>query len=909
MKLEHPPYSTYRIQCNHLTFKEGQKFAVYFSELGISHLYTSPLQKAKRGSTHGYDVIDYSQLNPEIGTLQEFEDFVNSLRAHSLKIILDIVPNHMYIGNHENMWWNSVLEKGEDSPFASFFDINWHPPKKNYDNKVFLPCLDQRFGEALENQFLNISYEQGYFFLNLKNLKLPTAPETWYFILKPLLEDAEKLLSENDENIAKLKEILKDLSTPHIHEKIELFFSEPVFQKKLEKMLEVFNGTKNYPSSFNQLEEFLNAQHYRLCYWRVANEEINYRRFFDIFEFACIRIENEETFKAVHQLIFDFLRKDWIDGLRIDHIDGLWDPQQYLNDLSQQIYPRSTYIIAEKILLGNEKLRLDWPLQGVVGYDFLNLVNGLFVYQEHQEKIKNIYYKFTGLKPNLQELQYQCKKIILKNSLASELHLLTLRLSRIAENHRYYQDFTFENLKQALAEIIAYFPVYRTYIQANLNVIHEDDRKVINEVFTIIRDLNKNINLSLFEFIEDTLLFKYPDGIEESFKTACKDFVMHFQQVTGPVMAKGLEDTAFYRYFPLSSLNEVGALLDSFGTRIETFHEKNIERFANWPHSQLSTTTHDTKRSEDVRARINLLSEIPDEWEVLLSNLNSIAEKYKTEIDKKKAPDSNEEYLIYQTLLGTWPFTTIDEVYIKRIQSYMQKAIKEAKVNNNWLDPHTEYEEAINHFIAGICKDSEFLQNMLSFVNRIAELGMLNSLSQVILKLTSPGVPDIYQGNELWDFSLVDPDNRKKIDFSSILEQLASLKSFEKCFKTPRDGSIKLFITSQLLHLRKRLPQIFTHGLYLALNVIGPKADFVIAYARIDDGKFILAICARFFSFFMNNFHGKKDFWQDTVLELPDELALYQLKNVFTQQLFTNAQTLPLQSIFCDAPFAVLESH
>jgi (1->4)-alpha-D-glucan 1-alpha-D-glucosylmutase len=904
------PLATYRIQLSRqLRFKEVQELVEYFHELGISHLYTSPILKAKSGSTHGYDVTDYSQLNPEIGTTQEFEDLVKVLHSKSLGILLDIVPNHMYIGNNENPWWNSILEKGQKSPFADFFDIDWHPPRHIFDNKVFLSLLDRVFGKALENQTLKVSYDKGRFVLYVGDLSLPTDPESWHLILEPLCHEVEKLLSERDKDVMELKEILRELNTPHIDRRIQaLFEHQPIIQERLMKQLETFNGTKSNPLSFDLLEAFLNVQHYRLCYWRVANDEINYRRFFDIFEFASIRIENEKTFKAVHKLIFEFLKKGWINGLRIDHIDGLWDPQKYLEDLAQNSGDVSTYVIAEKILTGNEKLRQEWSLNGSVGYDFLNQVNGLFVYQLHKQKLTDIYQKFTGHQENIGDLKYRCKKFILNSSLASELHLLTLRLSGVAEKHRYFQDFTFESLKTALSEIIACFPVYRTYTQA-IGVIHEDDRKAISAAVARACRLNCIIDRSVYAFIEDILFFKYPDGVETAYKAACTDFVMHFQQVTSPVMAKGLEDTASYRYFPLSSLNEVGGDLWTFGINKDNFHKKNLERFDNWPHSMLATTTHDTKRSEDVRARINLLSEIPDQWDAVLYTWSQLNQKYKVKIDEESVPDSNEEYLLYQTLLGTWPFNGIDEVYVKRVQSYMEKAIKEAKVNNSWINPNESYDEAVKLFIQKVCEDRQFLESFAPFSSKIAEWGMLNSLSQLVLKLTSPGIPDIYQGNELWDFSLVDPDNRHPIDFSANKQKINHLKNLEDCLKTPQDGRIKLFVTQKILQLRQRSPEVFAEGRYLILDVQGPKEEHVIAYARVFGTQAVLVLTSRFFTFFMKGFHDRKDFWSDDMfIKLPDELAKFEFRDIFTQRVFPKNERMNLKAIFSEIPFAVLES-
>lgn len=903
------PLATYRLQLNSAyRFIELKESVDYFQNLGISHLYSSPILKSKSGSTHGYDVTDPLQLNPEIGTIEDFNNLIKTLHSHNLGIIVDMVPNHMYIGNNENPWWNSILEKGEQSPFSYFFDIEWHPPKRIFDNKVFLPLLDQPFGKSLEDQILNVKYQEGKFTLFLRDRALPTDPKTWNLILEPLCHEMEKLPQE-EESVAELKEIIRNLNRPQIYERIaHLFIRKPALYEMLLKQLEIFNGIKGHPLSFDLLEHFLDSQHYRLCYWRVANDEINYRRFFDILEYASIRIENEATFKSVHQLIFKLIKKGWINGLRIDHLDGLWDPKQYLENLYREAEGKSFYLIAEKILLGEERLRETWSLQGTVGYDFLNQLNGLFIYQPHEKKILDIYQRFTGIYKNIESIKYASKKLILKSSLAGELHLLTIRLNRIAEKHRYFQDFPFESLKKALREIIAWFPVYRTYIQSTIPAIDDEDYKIISHAVEMAQKANPNIDSSIFSFIENVLFFNYPDGVDVAYKTACRDFVMHFQQATGPVMAKGLEDTAFYRYFPLCSLNEVGADLGLFGITKENFHNKNISRFAQWPHTLLTTSTHDTKRSEDVRARINLLSEIPDEWNLKLQHWSQINAKYKTKIEGNSAPDFNEEYHFYQNLIGTCPLNGIDENYIKRIQKYMDKAIKEGKINSNWLYPNKGHDDAAQSFVQHVLQDQDFLESFVPFSKKISQLGMLNSLSQVVLKMTSPGIPDIYQGNEMWQFRFVDPDNRYPIDFKVQQERLKNLKSFEESLKTPEDGHIKLLVTQKLLQLRQKLEKVFNQGIYLVLKIEGLNEEHLIGYARIFQNQAVLIFSARFFTFFMKNFHeARPDFWSNTAIRLPPELQNLTFRNIFSQEIFPSDHLTP-QKLFSQVPFSVLES-
>lgn len=926
--------ATYRIQFNQkFTFNDAKALTNYLAELGISHFYASPLLKSKRGSTHGYDIIDHSQLNPELGSELEFLDFVKKLQNEKMGLILDIVPNHIYIGDCENIWWRDVLENGPYSLFANYFDIDWNPPKKVFANKIFLPVLNEPFSFVLENKTVKIVYEKGSFLVCLPNIKLPTNIKSWLIVLEPLLEEGGKVFADQYECLQELSSILQTLFhlpkiSENINDKIELFKQENAIKERLEillnrnpflnemlsKQLNLINGVKGNASSFDQLETFLNLQFYRLCYWKVANDEINYRRFFDIFEYASIREENYEVFSKVHGLILEYIKKGLIQGLRIDHIDGLWDPQKYLDDLKKSAGDLLSYLIVEKILTGNEQVQHLWPVQGTVGYDFLNQLNGVFVNQINKSAFFDIYGHFTG---NLQasgDVKYLCKKLILGTFLSSELHWLTRRLNRIAENHRSSQDFTSESLKNALIEIIACFPVYRSYIRSIPHEIHEEDRKYILAAVSRARRTNTSVDQSVYQFIQSILLLEVSDD-SPYFREECSNFVMHFQQVTSPVMAKGVEDTAFYRYFPLSSLCEVGGDPGVFGLSIENFHKKNLERWEFFPNTMLATTTHDTKRSEDVRARLNVLSEIPGLWKDAIAEWNHINQIFKNENDDEMIPDKNDEYLLYQTLVGAWPLEglnqTTKEKFRERISTYMEKVIKEAKVHCSWVNPNEEYENGVMEFIHKILDDQTFFEKIQKFSYLIQDFGMLNSLSQVILKLTSPGIPDIYQGQEIWDFSLVDPDNRREVDFQKRRELLKKLENSPLAYlKNPRGGQIKLFITHRLLLLRQRYEDLFSKGSYVPLTIIGPMENCVIAYARIFNDQVVFTVTSRFFTSFMNDFFSYKDkgTWEDSFLEIPVELCNFQFKNIFFEGILTFSSSLiPLQNIFTHMPFAVLE--
>lgn len=949
MTLSYVPTATYRLQLNHrFGFKQANDLVEYLHALGISHCYASPLLLAKPGSLHGYDIVDHSKINPEIGSQEEFEKYIESLHQHHMGLILDVVPNHMFIAHPNNRWWNDILENGPSSPYADYFDIDWHPPRAIFDNKVLLPLLDQQYGMALESQVIKVIYSRGTFLIELYQSTLPTDPKSWNLILEPLTVEAQKIFPEDNVNILELKSIVTALnhlppSTEIIQEKIserlrekevikkrlETFFNEnPSIFKLLSQQLTFFNGIKGIPRSFDQLEEFLNVQSYRLCFWRVANDEINFRRFFDIIEYAGIRVENPLVFEETHSLICDLVLKGSVDGLRIDHIDGLWDPEGYLVELQNRCgsgKDKNIYLIAEKILIGNEKLPSEWQLQGTVGYDYLNQLNGIFVFQQNKKKLLEVYQNYTEVIQNPKDLSYACKRLVLEVSLPSELNLLARRLDRIAEKHRSSQDFTAESLKAALSDVIACFPVYRSYIRVKNEKVHEEDRQYILTAILRAKRRNPAINASIYNFIQSLLLLEHPPGIEEQLKNEREDFVMRFQQLTGPVMAKGLEDTAFYRLYPLSSLNEVGADPQIFGINVDTFHKKNLERMEFWPSSMLASTTHDTKRSEDVRARINILSEIPSDLEKVLSDWQKLNQPYKIQDGEEWIPDNNEEYLLYQTLIGSWPLQKMDadshRLYVKRIQEYMEKAIKEAKVHSSWINPNQERDQAVSQFIEKILNlnfENAFLNDFLVFIPRIKEFGMLNSLSQVVLKLTSPGVPDIYQGNEIWDFSLVDPDNRRSIDFALRKNMLKNLEDSPQAFsqycQSPEDGRIKLFVTKKILCFRRQFPKVFEEGIYLPLKIFGKLQNNAIAYARVYKDKAIIVVAGRFYTSLMKNFQRylDDDIWQDTAVELPVELSKYSYKNLFTNDVVVIEEQAPsafkLQKILQPVPFALLES-
>lgn len=951
------PVSTYRVQLNqNFNFQQAAEWVQYFHKLGISHLYSSPILSTKPFSNHGYDIVDHSKLNPELGTEKDLESLAETLHKHQLGLILDIVPNHMYILSAANRWWNDVLENGPASPFAVYFDIDWNPPRLELKNKVLLPLLDQQYGVSLENQTVKVIFKDGSFFLELPNITLPTDPKSWVLILESVSKQTRTNLSEDHTDLLELDSIITALThlpgtTETEKEKIQERQREKEVVKRrlgslitqneniaevLSNELTTLNGNKGDPSSFNDLELFSNTQPYRLCFWRVASDEINYRRFFDVFELAGIRTENSDVFESIHSLIFDFIQKKFIDGLRIDHIDGLWDPEKYLKDIQERCSSLSEspyYVIVEKILSGNEKLCFEWPIDGSVGYDFLDQVNRLFVFQENKNNFVSLYKSFTDESSNIFKSLYACKKLILLVSMSSELYILSRYLDRVSQQHRSSRDFTADSLKTALRDVIACFPVYRSYIRSEPEVkIGEEDKQYVLTAISRAKYLNPVIPPHIFDFIESVLLLNHPDGLDDTQKRERENFVMRFQQLTGPVMAKGLEDTFFYRYYPLASLNEVGSDPYNFGLSIDEFHKKNIERWQYWPHSLLATSTHDTKRSEDVRARINVLSEVPNEWEQAIHRWTQLNQEHKQQIDNDLIPDRNDEYFIYQTLVGSWPLYPMDPSahlnYMNRISAYIDKASKEAKVHTSWVNPNKKYDHQMQQFLQKILNSdtssNKFLSDFLAFIPRIISAGMLNSLSQILLKFTSPGIPDIYQGNEIWNFKLVDPDNRHPVDFSSRKYLLENLLEKEKNFpgflssflKHPEDGRVKLYITMKSLQLRQKNPELFLEGSYIPLRVEGNKQNHIIAFARLNENKGVIVVTTRFFTSLLSNegIYINSENWQENRVELPPELSQFQYRDVFTgNEIITERNDsityFNLEKVLDIFPFALLESY
>ncbi|HVP81140.1 MAG TPA: malto-oligosyltrehalose synthase [Thermodesulfobacteriota bacterium] len=984
------PIATYRLQFNHqFKFLEAQSIIPYLSELGISDCYASPYFMANKGSPHGYDIVNHDQLNPEIGTDEEYDAFVGELRKYEMGQVLDIVPNHMSIAGNENDWWMEVLENGPSSVYADFFDIDWNPVKDDLRNKVLLPILGGQYGQVLENQELNLSFQEGAFFIRYGERKLPVDPASYTRILKLRIDDLEKEIGKDHPQLQELLSVLTALThLPARGEKdsekrMERRREKEVIKRRLgdlynnsgeirsfiDENLLFFNGEKNNPRSFDLLDDLLNDQAYRLSHWRVATDEINYRRFFDINELAAIRVEDPRVFGEVHQFAFKLIREGKVTGLRVDHPDGLYNPVEYFYRLQRGCFVQlcfrssvssvesvdeeevkrlydealfknldsplrtSFYIVGEKILTKGERIPEDWPISGTIGYAFMASLNGIFVDTENAKKFDEIYSRFIGSKLNYQDLVYEKKKLIMVTTMSSEINALGHFLDRISEKNRHTRDFTLNSLTAAIIEAIACFPVYRTYV--NSCGVIERDRRYIEQAVTRAKRKNPAVSATTFDFLQDVLLLKSPDDLSEPERAEWLDFVMKFQQVTGPVMAKGLEDTVFYVYNRLVSLNEVGGSPERFGITLDTFHGQNIERVKSWPGGLSETSTHDTKRSEDVRARLNVLSEIPDEWRHHVARWSRINNKKKFVVEGQVVPDRNEEYLFYQTLLGAWPIRPMNgteyEGFQKRIKDFMLKAVREAKVNSSWISPNTPYEDALLKFVDGVTSrplNNPFVQDFDPFRKKVSYCGMFNSLSQTTLKITSPGTPDFYQGTEVWDFSLVDPDNRRPVNFElrrgllrALKEKMAlsgsDLSGFARgLLREWEDGSIKLYVIFRSLNYRKENRQVFTDGAYISLQGDGDLQNHICAFARQWEGKVVLVIVPRFLTRLVESPDelplGHK-VWRDSWLVLPPQISAVRFKSVFTAETIETVERdgrtgLALDQVFAYFPVALLET-
>ena len=987
-KLQLVPGATYRLQFNQgFGFRDASALVPYLHALGISTCYASPLLQARSGSAHGYDITSHNKLNEEIGTEADFYELTQELRSHNMGLLLDVVPNHMGVGHGSNPWWQDILENGRASRFANFFDIDWDPLKPELRNKVLLPILGDQYGEELETGKLKLYYEGDAFLVRYYDKVLPIDPRTIPFIFESMgdlgrgdaIRELQGLLvslfelppnntSETDRALKRQREI------PFLKQRLkDLAERSPQVRDLIDRTVEKVNGAPGDARSYDVLHKLLEAQSYRLAHWRVSGEEINYRRFFDINDLVGLRMEDPAVFAETHKLIRRLLADGCVQGLRVDHPDGLFNPPQYLTRL-QMLYAASQcfgpepkgpqaengieldiqnifgqhdwvrsraplYVAVEKILEPGEDLPDQWQVDGTVGYDFMNLVNGVFIDSRNRKAFTAFYHRFIGGPIDVDTLIYDSKKLIMNSALSSEVNVLGHMLDEISLTDRRARDFTRKTLRDAIIETIACFPIYRTYIDER-GFISDRDREFIQQAIARAKRRNGSTPAPVFDFLREILLLRGGDGGAPVYGYRKQlYFALKFQQLTGPVMAKGLEDTACYVYTRFISVNDVGGSPREFGIELDEFHRGNLKRFENWPQSMLTTSTHDTKRSEDVRMRLDVLSEMPRPWAAQVMRWRRINRTRKRALpDGRPVPDYNEEYLLYQTLIGTWPVRLVDGVpsakldpderaaYTRRIREYMSKALHEAKVNVSWVNPDEDYTQLIDKFLDRVLMPSSesrpntFLRLLESFVERVAYFGAINSLSQVLIKITAPGVPDIYQGQELFDFSLVDPDNRRPVDFrkrqallDDLLRRTEDPALLDELLREWPDGRIKMWVTARALQHRQAKIRLFQSGRYLPIQGAIQNERHVLGFARAGEGSLAITVVPRFPLTLaggeMQPVLG--DLWGKAEIVLPAEAASAELRNALTGETFrvSREHTLRAADVFRRFPVALLVSQ
>jgi (1->4)-alpha-D-glucan 1-alpha-D-glucosylmutase len=941
------PLATYRLQLHgEFTFRDATALVPYLAKLGVSHVYCSPFLRARPGSTHGYDIVDHDSINPEIGTYADLEAFVARLREHGMAMMMDIVPNHMGVLAADNAWWQDLLENGPASTLADFFDVDWRPPAEYLANRVLLPILGDHYGVELASGRLVLGFDPatGAFAVHYHAHRLPIDPREYPRILALALAELEGAGEEAALQAQALRSIVSAAAKlPRRDERrralvdernlqkevlkgrlASLARSSPAVSQAIARAVETLNGRSDDPGSFDALHELLEAQPYRVAFWRVASDDINYRRFFDINDLAALRQENDAVFEATHRLVLKLVNDGLVDALRIDHPDGLYDPKAYFARLFESC-KRAPYVVVEKIVAPFENVPESWAVHGTTGYRFANVVNGLFVDAASEARLTRTYHQFIGDETPYEEVARRSKRQIVRSALASELTVLTSKLTRIARSDRNTRDFTFNTLRDGLTEVLAAFPVYRTYID---DQVHPDDRRYIEWAVARARAESRAPDVDVFDFIRDALTCEAPVRSPAA-GAAVRHFARKFQQVSAPVMAKGVEDTAFYRYNRLVSLNDVGGDPVEFGFPPAKFHRASAHRAKHWPHTMLATSTHDNKRSEDVRARIDVLSELPAGWRLRLRRWHRMNLARKTMVEDAPAPSRNDEYLLYQVLLGSFPPGAPDaaalEAYRDRIVEYMRKAMREAKARTSWARVNEEYEAATTAFVAALLDPragNVFLDDLRAAVASVAWLGYLNSLAMVAVKYTSPGVPDCYQGNEILDFSLVDPDNRRPVDYAarrSLLEGFAALPeapgdaALGAIFAASLDGRAKLYVMWRLLALRQARPAIFLEGTYAPLRTGGSRARHAIAYARRHGKDHAIMVVPR-----LAGSLGLKEgelpcgpsIWADTRVEVPFAARDAELVDVITGRPRRLADGgIALGDLLDRAPVAVLASR
>jgi (1->4)-alpha-D-glucan 1-alpha-D-glucosylmutase len=947
------PSATYRVQF-HLNFRfaDAEQIVPYLHEMGITHLYASPQGRARKGSMHGYDVADPVHINSELGTEEEFSRLVERLHTYGMGLLLDIVPNHM-AASPENPWWVDVLENGVESPYASYFDIDWDAPGAKYPdlqkNQVVLPLLSDQYDRVLFSQNIQLRLDERGFHVLAQGNRVPVSPRTYGEILAPCLQALDSSLTGNEKSLRALEAAVAASAAPtgeplaaeqsrsraqaraELKARLwELYLEQDDFRAGVDQVLRIFNGAPGNPESFKLLDALLVRQNFRLAHWRTAASEINYRRFFGLNDLVAVKVEDAHVFTATHELIFRLVAENKVEGLRVDHIDGLLDPLQYLDRLQNARKVQTDddsdalniYTIVEKIVSGDEELPREWRTAGTTGYDFLNALNTMFVDPRGWNELEEIYRDFTGIHSSFADTWYMRKRQVMEELFGSDIRVLAFRLGRLAALDPRGRDLPMRELIRALKEITARLPVYRTYIR-DLG-LPERDRAYLSQAIRLTHrpSVTNEVSEAVFDFFRRVFLLD-PPAQPVAYRHAWLDFLMRWQQFSGAVMAKGMEDTAFFVHHRLLSLNEVGCNPFRGGIRfgIAPFHEFNRKRQEKHPFTLNATSTHDTKWSEDVRARINVLSEIPEAWHQRLGRWSRLNRDKKVETGGRLAPSPNEEVLLYQALLGVWPFgePNLEEIR-ERIDTFLLKAVREAKTHSNWFSPNESYESALRDFVASILRpsrDNEFLADFSRFFEQIASHGACNSWAQLLLKMTAPGIPDFYQGNGLWQFRLTDPDNRNIVDYTERIDAVKGLLELDReppefglgdLLKNWRDGRLKLFLARKVLRFRRAHKDLFLRGDYLPLHASGEQKECLCSFARHWRGVWVVTVVPRLTTKLVESgaFPIGGAVWGKNALVLPRK-APAEWTNLFTGQVVrASRRSISVAEVLRHVPFGVL---
>ena len=954
------PTSTYRLQLGpHLTFAGARALLPYLSALGAGACYLSPVLAARPGSGHGYDVVDHTRLNSDLGTRDEFEALARDAAAHGLDLILDFVPNHMAVDPGANPRWRDVLENGPSALSAEWFDIDWQPVSGPLHDKVLLPILGDQYGAVLERGELQVTRQGGALALRYFEHLLPVNPRSIPIALQEAADALRAEAGADDPDARELLSILTALANlPTSSERetsrreerrretavacerlAHLLDRAPAIAEAIDAALTRLNGVAGQPGSFDALHALLELQCYRLAYWRTAFDEINYRRFFDINELGAVRMEDPQVFEEAHRLVLEFVRDGLVTGLRLDHPDGLNDPAAYFEAL-QAAARRARgvadalplYLAAEKIVSPGEGFPLDWPIHGGTGYRFLNTVNGLLIDRAGLHKLERLWQRLAGATMTFDEIAYESRRLIAQTAMASEMNLLAHALERIAKRDRRSRDFTLNSLRKVLREIVASFPVYRTYVSPR--GLSPTDQEVIASALAGARRRSPVMERSIFDFVARVIVGQDATGAQD--EDALR-FAQRFQQITGPIQAKGLEDTAFYRYVPLLSVNEVGSHPASPAVSVAEFHEVTAARAREWPATMLALSTHDTKRSADVRARLAVLSELPDEWRRTVTAWMRLNARLRMPLAGRPGPDRADEYHYYQALVGIWPVEPADAPIPNvappgletRVADYMVKAVREAKVRSSWLRPDEAYEQDLRIFIGDTLSGAgarAFLKRFVPFARLVSEAGAANALAQLTLQIGSPGVPDIFQGAEGWQLHLVDPDNRGPVDFAALRDAFgvlepwihraeaspcadAELEAFVRDLAGAwPDGRIKLWVTALTLRHRQRHPEVLLEGEYLPLFP-DPADTNVVAFGRRSGAHTVVVVAARHVARLAGGRWPVGDDWGDRGVVLPGHPGLTWCDRLTGHSLVPSDDgRVGFRDIFALLPVAWLEA-